>query len=216
MLTFFYESRAEVDQMYGKLKAISISEPVNNDKYNIYQFFARDPEGRTIECQYFNDPVSCYLSGDELMLTRRSVRKFTEQPVPRELLNKIFDICRYAPTSRNTQGYFYRLISDRETLEWLSRTRESSSAPFAKAPLAVAICADPKITGRAEHDACIAAYHFILTAWCFGLGTCWIGGMDRDDIKDRLGIPQTHYLATITPLGYPADRNLKAPKRKPK
>ncbi len=215
MLTFFYESKEEVDRMYEKLRDIAESRPVENEKYNIYQFFAKDPEGRTIECQYFNDPVARHLTGENLLLTRRSVRKFTNETVPQDVLDEIFEICRFVPTSRNTQGYYYKLIDDRETLDWLSRTRESSTAPIANAQLAVAICADPNITGRADHDACIAAYHFMLTAWFFGLGTCWMGGMDREDIKDRLEIPQTHYLATVTPLGYPARRDIKAPKRKP-
>ncbi|TES93871.1 MAG: hypothetical protein E3J87_01400 [Candidatus Cloacimonadota bacterium] len=52
----------------------------------------------------------------------------------------------------------------------------------------------------------MAAYHFTLAAWNFGLGTCWIGGMDRDDVKEALGIPQEHYVATVTPLGYPAEQ----------
>lgn len=215
MLTFFYESKEEVDRMFSRLEEIAVSKPVNNEKYNIYQFFARDPEGRTIECQYFNAPVSQYFVGDQLLLTRRSVRRYTDEPIPQELLDKTFDICRWVPTSRNSQGYYYKIIKDREILEWLSRTRESSTAPIAKAPVAVAICADSTITGRADQDACIAAYHFMLTAWFFGLGTCWMGGMNRDDIKDRLGIPPTHYLATVTPLGYPSERQTKAPNRKP-
>ncbi|MEW6412122.1 MAG: nitroreductase family protein [Candidatus Zixiibacteriota bacterium] len=215
MLTFFYESKDEVDRMYSVLKDTAIIEPKENEKYNIYQFFAKDPDGRTIECQYFNDPVSGYLVGDELLLTRRSVRQFRPEPVPRDLLNKIFDICRFAPTSRNTQGYYYKIITDCNLIDWLAHTRQSSTAPIAKAPVAVAICADSNITGRPDQDACIAAYHFMLAAWHFGLGTCWMGGMDREDIKDRLGIPQTHYLATVTPVGYPAKRNIAAPKRKP-
>ena len=215
MLTFFYESSNDVDRMYAKLKDVAVSEPNQNDKYNIYQCFVNDPDGRMVELQYFNDPVSQYMAGDDLMLSRRSVRNFADKEVPPALLDKILDVCRYAPTSRNTQGYYFKIIDDRETLGWLSETRQSSSTPFARARIAIAVCADPTVTGRADQDACIAAYHLILTAWFYGLGTCWIGGMDREDIKDRLGIPPTHYLATITPLGYPADRNMEAPERKP-
>jgi len=214
MLTFFYESKDEVDRMYSKLRGTAISEPLQNDKYDIYQCFVKDPDGRTVELQYFNHPVSAYLTGEQLLLTRRSVRQFQPTEVPKDVLTRILDICRYAPTSRNTQGYYFRIIDDRETLDFLSRTRGSSSTPLAKAPLAVAICADSTVTGRADQDACIAAYHFMLAAWFFGLGTCWMGGMDREDIKDRLGIPQTDYLATVSPLGYPADRDIKAPERK--
>ena len=43
----------------------------------------------------------------------------------------------------------------------------------------------------------------MLAAKLFGLGTCWIADMDRDEVKDLIEIPEEHYVATVTPLGYP-------------
>jgi nitroreductase len=81
--------------------------------------------------------------------------------------------------------------------------------------MAVAICVDNSKTKRVYEDGCIAAYHFILASWIFGLGTCWIAAMDRDEVKKKLGIPREHYVATITPLGYP--ENVPEPRpRRPK
>ena len=215
MLTFFYDSPDEVDRMYEKLKDTAISEPKQNEKYNIYQCFVRDPDGRTVEIQYFNEAVSQYQSGDDVLLSRRSVRSFLEDDVGDDVLSEIVQMCRFAPTSMNKQGFYFKFIRDAESLEWLSLTRGSSSGPIAKAPMAVAICADSAVTSRPEQDGCIAAYHFMLAAWFYGLGTCWIGGMDRDEIKHRLGIPPIHYLATVTPLGYPKQRQHAVPERKP-
>ncbi|MBN1211520.1 MAG: nitroreductase family protein, partial [candidate division Zixibacteria bacterium] len=73
---------------------------------------------------------------------------------------------------------------------------------------------DPTISNRFIQDGCIAAYHFIMAAWFYGLGTCWIADMDRDEVKAKLNIPPEHYVATITPLGYPLSPNKKAPERK--
>jgi len=59
-ITFVYSSRGDVDVMYDALAARARGEPVENDQYRIYQFFADDPEGRTIEFQTFlhkTDPV---------------------------------------------------------------------------------------------------------------------------------------------------------------
>ncbi len=53
-ITFVYGSRADVDVMYEKLSDRATGEPVENERYQIYQFFATDPEGRTIECQSFD------------------------------------------------------------------------------------------------------------------------------------------------------------------
>ncbi len=52
-ITFFYDSTGEVDSMYEKLKDVSTSAPVENKNYNIYHFWAKDPEGRTLEFQRF-------------------------------------------------------------------------------------------------------------------------------------------------------------------
>ena len=57
VFTFFYLSREEVDSMYDKLKDIADGPPRDNELYKIYHFYANDPEGRTIEFQYFNHPV---------------------------------------------------------------------------------------------------------------------------------------------------------------
>ena len=53
LLTFFYPTPAEVDAIYEKMKDRVVTKPLKNDKYNIYQFFAKDPEGRGLEFQAF-------------------------------------------------------------------------------------------------------------------------------------------------------------------
>lgn len=212
IITLFYETREEVDSTYQALEDLAEGPPKENEAYRIYHFFARDPEGRQLEFQAFLHELRPYLSGWDLLTTRRSIRKFKGESVPEELLWQIIELCRWAPSARNSQGVTYTMIRERETIDYLAGVRGSSSAPIAAAPMAVAISADPEITGRLEEDACIAAYHLTLTARLHGLGTCWIGGLNRDEVKERLGLPVDHYLATVTPLGYPAER----PKVKPR
>ena len=53
LFTFFYKEKADVDQLYEKLKSIATTIPKINVKYQIYNFFAKDPEGRSIEFQCF-------------------------------------------------------------------------------------------------------------------------------------------------------------------
>ena len=57
LLTFYYEANEEVDEMYQKLKDTASFAPKINEKYHIYHFFAKDPEGRDIEFQRFLNPV---------------------------------------------------------------------------------------------------------------------------------------------------------------
>jgi len=62
MYTFVYPSLSDVDTMYDKLQAVADDPPRCNDKYSIYQFFARDPEGRQLEFQAFLHPVATVTS----------------------------------------------------------------------------------------------------------------------------------------------------------
>ena len=203
LITFFYDNKVEVDYAYQKFSTIAISKPILNKKYPIYHFFAKDPDDRMIEFQYFTNQVDDYLSGDELLLKRRSIREYQKTKISDEILNRIFEICRFSPTSRNSQSFYFKVIKNNDTLDALSRIRDESSAPIRKAPLAVAICSDPEISKRHVQDGCIATYHFILASWNYGLGTCWIAAMDRNDVKEIISVPLNHYAATITPLGYP-------------
>ncbi len=155
------------------------------------------------------------MDAKELLIKRRSIRHFKNIDIPEDILWEIFEICRFSPTSKNSQSYYFVVIRDKEILKFLSSLRSSNSAPIGRAPLAVAICSDPSKTKRPEADAIIAGYHFMLASFTYGLGTCWIAAMNRDDVKEKLNIPKEHYIATITPLGYPEEIP-SPPPRKPK
>jgi len=60
VITFFYPSKEGVDHKYKQFKSIALSPPKTTEKYRIYHFFAKDPEGRIIEFQYFLDPIKKY------------------------------------------------------------------------------------------------------------------------------------------------------------
>jgi nitroreductase len=145
-----------------------------------------------------------FMDAKELLLTRRSIRKYRDEKPPEDLLWEVFELCRYSPTSKNTQSYYFIVVERKDIIEKLASLRLPYSRPIGAAPMAVAICSDPSLSRRHVDDACIAAYHFMLAAWTYGLGTCWIAAMDRPEVKELLGIPENHYVATVTPLGYPA------------
>ncbi|MFO8109697.1 MAG: nitroreductase family protein [Thermoplasmata archaeon] len=202
-LTFFYPEKEYVDRMYERFKDTADKPPSINERYNIYNFFAMDPEGRTLEFQTFLHGLFPYLDGEELLVGRRSVRNYRDKNVSQEVLDEVFEVCRYSPTSMNSQSYYFKIVEDPDAKAELASLRGTSSAPIEKAPLAVAICVDPEGTKRPVQDGCIVAYHFMLTAWLHGLGTCWIADMDRERVKDILDIDKSHYVATVTPLGHP-------------
>ena len=154
------------------------------------------------------------LNGKELLMKRRSIREFKDKEVPKDVLHEVFELSRYAPTASNSQAYYFVIVTDKKALEELANVR-GGSAPIARAPMAVAICVDPDKTSRPMEDGCIATYHFMLAARFYGLGTCWIADMNRENVKQILNVPQNHLITTVTPLGYPV-KEPAAPERKPK
>ncbi|MCF8000339.1 MAG: nitroreductase family protein [Halanaerobiales bacterium] len=217
IITYYFKDKKAVDKFYEKISVdleITKEPQVNND-FNIYQFFAKDPEDRTLEFQAFLHKLNPHLTGKELLLNRRSYRKFKDEEIPENILNKVIDLSRFAPTSMNSQSYYFKFITDEELICDLASIRKTASEPIKKAPMAVAICSDNEQSNRYKQDADIAAYHFMLAARLYNLGTCWIADMDRESIKSKLNIPMEHYIATITPLGF-IDNEIEAPERKPK
>ena len=204
-ITFFYPDREAVDEAYKRLSHIAIASPVLNPDYQIYHFYARDPEGRSLEFQHFEHALEPYHTSVESLMRRRSIRRYTSDPIPNALLDKVFDLCRYSPTARNLQAYYYIVIKDPAVVDKIVGIRGPAGEPLRAAPIAIAVAARGEISRRVVQDACIAAYHLLLAAHTYGLGTCWVTDMDNDAVKDLLGIPHEDYVACLTPLGWPAE-----------
>lgn len=140
----------------------------------------------------------------EVIRARRSIRKFKKDPVPEEALKKLLEAFKSAPSSKNTQPWRLVIIRDGETLKQLADLTKYGKF-LADAPLAIAVVACPKKSDWAIVDATLATYNMVLVAAEMGLGTCWIGTMDRERAKELLGIPEDMFLLTVIPVGYPAE-----------
>jgi nitroreductase len=211
-ITFFLASRCEVDAAYNKFKEIAISQPQPNPGFSIYHFWGRDPEGRSLEFQCFEHGLKPHLAMDEGLTSRRSIRKYLAEPVEEALLNQVFELCRYAPTANNAQSYYYIVIKQREILSKIVALRGPAGDPILAAPYAIAVASRGNVSRRKVQDACIAAYHLLLAAKAYGLGTCWVTDMDKDEVKELLGVPKDDYIACLTPIGFPAE-SFDLPKR---
>ncbi len=204
-ITFFFESRSKVQEAFKKFRSIALDPPRENPKFSIFHFWAKDPEGRDLEFQSFDHTLEPFISLEDGLMQRRSIRHYHPSPVPDELMNKVFELCRYSPTARNLQSYYYIVVKQREALEQIVNLRGPAGDPILASPYAVAVVARGDLARRKVQDACIAAYHLLLAAKAFGLGTCWVTDMDRDEVKDILKIPHDDYIACLTPIGFPAE-----------
>ncbi len=138
----------------------------------------------------------------DCLRTRPAVRSFRSDPVPDGVVKKILEAGRQAHSQRNRQPWRFVVIQNRETLKQIG-TLASSGPYIADAPLAIALV----IEGAKNPyiDATRAAECLMLAAWGEGIGSCWVGGLDRLKIKELLGIPEEAELITVIPFGYPTD-----------
>ena len=141
----------------------------------------------------------------ECVQTRRTVRNFKPDPVPENLVFRIVQAGRWAPSSSNSQPWHFIVVQNRDTLTALSEIATQGRF-ISQAPLAIAIVMDNAT--RPQLDAGRAIQQMELVAWSEGVGTCFVGVRAEDqqrEIKELLGIPAEMELITLLPFGYRAE-----------
>jgi len=146
------------------------------------------------------------MSGEEyieFLVSRRSIRKFKPQKVPRELLFKIVDTARWAPSARNLQPWKFIVVTDKEVLKKLGSVSRAAS-PLLSAAAAIAVVVDPKTAPITyQVDGACAAMYVWLAAHALGLGAVWINSLKYEEMKDILGVPRDLVLPAVLAIGYP-------------
>lgn len=148
-----------------------------------------------------------------MIRTRRSIRSYRPDPIPEEVLNRILEAVRIAPSGSNRQPWRFIIVKDEELKKRMVPACRNQSF-VAEAPIIVVACGYNIHYNRGGYmgdmsmlvDVSIAFTHLILAARAEGLGTCWIGSFNNEDVKKILNIPKNDVnVVAITPLGYPRD-----------
>ena len=157
----------------------------------------------------------------KVIRTRRSVRSYKKDPIPEEVLNRVLDAARVAPSGGNRQPWKFILVKD-ATLKQKMVSVCNNQKFIAEAPLIVVACGQRLSTNRGGYmgemgmllDVSIAFTHLILAARAEGLGTCWIGAFNNKEIKKLLKVPDGYEVVAATPLGYPSADLFTKPKNR--
>ena len=142
----------------------------------------------------------------EIILSRRSIRRYEDTKIPKDVLDQIIDSGRQSPSAANKQPYHFVVVEDSELKQQMSGM---FSRFLKKAPIIIVGCANPKarLTGKwAIIDTTIALENMVLGAWGLGIGSCWIGNFKEEKIKELLKIPQDWKVVALITLGYPAEK----------
>jgi len=142
--------------------------------------------------------------------TRKSVRAFLSKEVPDDMLGRLLEAARIAPSAKNLQEWRFVVVRDPEKRRKLAKAAKGQTF-VGEAPVVLACCAETDgyvmTCGQACYpiDLAIAIDHITLCAAAENLGTCWIGAFHEDEVKKLLGIPDDVRVVSLLPIGYPRD-----------
>jgi catechol 2,3-dioxygenase-like lactoylglutathione lyase family enzyme len=203
IITFFYESDEEVDEIYQKLVSEAESPPRVNDKFGIYHFYAKDPEGRHLEFQCFQHPLEPFLTGEELLLAKLSVQRFKKQEISKTTLRRLFSHCRYPSSTSASPIYSFSIVQDEKLRDQLIGFIGNETESTRTAPCIAVVSSEMRANNDVLKQVLIGAYHFSMAARLHGLGTDVIEDIDGEGIKQLMNLPKEDHVILAILLGYP-------------
>lgn len=155
---------------------------------------------------------------------RRSIRKYQDKEIPEDLVKDILNAARLAPSAYNAQPSRFVVIQDKKTKETLKKSNIFKQPFVYSSPVIIVCLGDPEVYPKerleptysnpkeiagdigAVRDVAISTQNLVLRATELGLGTCYIGLVDRDKVKDILDIPKNYVLPFAITVGYPDEQ----------
>jgi nitroreductase len=139
----------------------------------------------------------------EAIRKRSSVRNYKDTPIPGEVLDRVLDAGRIAPSANNYQPWHFIVVTDPERRKALT---DGKYAKFlTESPVVIVGCGDTrKAPEWCRVDVTIALQNMVTQATAEGLGTCWIGSFYEDKVKKALDIPDSLTVVAMLTVGYSA------------
>ncbi|HEX9079252.1 MAG TPA: nitroreductase family protein [Desulfuromonadaceae bacterium] len=156
----------------------------------------------------------------ELLRRRRSIRRYTGEPVSREAQGLLIEALLRSPSSRSIDPWEFVVVDDRELLTRLSLAKEHGSAFLKQAALGIVVCADTTKSDVWIEDCSIASVLVQTVALSLGLGSCWIQIRNRRHdprttaeayVRELLGLPDHIAVESIVSIGHPDEARAPLP-----
>lgn len=154
-----------------------------------------------------------------LLQNRRSIRRYKDQPVEAEKIDRLIEAALRSPSSRGINPWEFIAVTDKALLKKLSEAKPHGASFLKNAPLGIVVLAHSEKSDVWVEDAAIASILIHLAAAAMDLGSCWIQMRKRmhndnlsaeDYIAALLGIPSGLQVESIIAIGYPDEQ--KAPR----
>ncbi|KON30148.1 hypothetical protein AC480_01815 [miscellaneous Crenarchaeota group archaeon SMTZ1-55] len=143
----------------------------------------------------------------DTLLSRRSIRRYEKKEIPNDVLSKILEAGRQAPSAANRQPLHFIVITDDNIKKELSKGLFNR---FIKdSPVTIVGCAKigDILTGKwSIVDTTIALQNMVIAAWMMGVGSCWVGDFNENRVQQLLKIPNKWKVVALVSFGYPAEQ----------
>lgn len=139
----------------------------------------------------------------EAIRTRRSVRKYLNKEVPKELLETIVDCGRLSATARNEQPWEFIVIVDKDLKKKVAEQTDNGKFISEAGACIAVVCKDTKYY---IEDGSAATQNILVSARALGLGSCWVAGDKKpycSSILELLNVPKSYRLVSLIAIGYP-------------
>lgn len=151
----------------------------------------------------------------QTIISRRTIRKFEQKPIPDSLLEKILESARLAPSASNLQPCEFMVVDDPSLrndlfvcLKWAGYIAPAGNPGPNERPLTyiIVIADTSKSPSYKSIDAAAVTLNMILSAAGFGIGSCWLGAIDRDKIRSIFRVPDNYSIEFVLALGYAKEK----------
>jgi nitroreductase len=154
-----------------------------------------------------------------LLKGRRSIRRYRPDPVPDEMVEQLLEAGRWAPSASNRQPWEFIVVRDEAIRQQVAQHAAFYFIKWAQveeAPLLIVLCGNARnrFYRRFLHeDVGLAGAQIMLQAKALGLGTCWIGALDRKAVAGILNIPDHLEIVGLLTVGFPAENPPPTPRK---
>lgn len=151
----------------------------------------------------------------EAILTRRSIRSYTQEPVSREEIDLLLKAAMRAPSTINNRDWAFVVVEDPQIRNALADGLSGNGEMLRNAPVAIVVCGDLNLalSGAKEFwivDACLATENLLLAAHAMGLGAVYLGVFPRENkmkhVTQTLHLPEHLIPLTVLPIGHPNEK----------
>lgn len=150
----------------------------------------------------------------DVIKTRRSIRRFSQEKIDREVLINLVEAARSAPAFANIQSLEYVIVDEPsvclnvfKTLSWAGYIRPLRDPSLNQMPTAyIVVLIDSEIKKDSKSDTGAAIENILIAAWGSGIGSCWLKSFDRLKILDILKIDEKYVVDSVIAMGKPAEQ----------